>query len=81
MTVSEPTLVATPTMPSPESRLSPRARKVLQLMAERLTEREIAERLSLSPRTVEWYVSDIMTKLNASSWHEAVARATAEDLL
>jgi DNA-binding CsgD family transcriptional regulator/Tfp pilus assembly protein PilF len=72
---------ATPTMPGPAPRLSPRAREVLRLVAEGLTDREIAEHLFLSPRTVERYVSVIITKLDASSRHEAVALAAAEGLL
>ena len=67
-------------MPGPAPRLSPRAREVLRLVAEGLTDREIAEHLFLSPRTVERYVRDIITKLDASSRHEAVALAAAEGL-
>ncbi|OGO18890.1 MAG: DNA-binding response regulator [Chloroflexi bacterium RBG_16_48_8] len=47
----------------PLSLLSPREREVLQLVVEGLTSVEIAQLLSLSPKTVETYRSRIMQKL------------------
>jgi DNA-binding NarL/FixJ family response regulator len=44
-------------------RLTPREREVLALMAEGLTDRGIAERLYLTPNTVETHVRHIMRKL------------------
>jgi len=44
-----------------------REAEVLALVAERMTNREIAERLYLSPRTVEKHVAGLLTKLGASS--------------
>ena len=49
---------------SPLDSLSQRERAVLQLVAEGLSSAEIAERLSLSPRTVETYRSRVMHKLD-----------------
>ena len=40
-----------------------------------LTNHEIAQRLFLSPKTVQNHVSAILTKLSATSRAEAVARA------
>lgn len=48
---------------SPLETLSPRERQVLQLSAEGKTIPEIAELLSLSPRTVETYRARLMEKL------------------
>ena len=45
------------------ARLSTREREVLQLLAEGRTGSEIAERLSLSPKTVETYRARMMEKL------------------
>jgi non-specific serine/threonine protein kinase len=56
--------------------LTPREREVLTLMCEHLPDREIAERLFLSTRTVEGHVSHIIGKLGARSRREAVAVAT-----
>lgn len=48
---------------SPLSRLTPREREVLQLVAEGRTSAEIASTLSLSPKTIETYRSRLMRKL------------------
>ena len=61
--------------------LTARQAEVLQLLIEGLTNIDIADRLFLSPRTVEHNVAAVMTKLNASTRHEAVAFATEQGLL
>jgi DNA-binding NarL/FixJ family response regulator len=45
------------------ARLSTREREVLQLLAEGRTGSEIAQRLSLSPKTVETYRARLVEKL------------------
>jgi two-component system response regulator NreC len=47
--------------------LTDREREVLKLVAEGHTAREIAEMLVVSPKTVEWYKSSLMNKLNIHS--------------
>ena len=47
--------------------LTDREREVLKLIAEGYTAREIAEMLVVSPKTVEWYKSSLMNKLNIHS--------------
>jgi two-component system response regulator NreC len=47
--------------------LTDREREVLKLIAEGHTAREIAEMLVVSPKTVEWYKSSLMNKLNIHS--------------
>lgn len=59
------------------NRLTPRERDVLELLAEGLQHREIAERLSISPRTVEVYKARMMEKLQCRTLAEVV-RAGAE---
>jgi len=52
---------------SPLESLSSREREVLQLVVEGKTSAEIAEILSLSPKTAETYRSRIMEKLGVSN--------------
>jgi len=61
-------------------RLSKREFDVLALMAAGMTDRGIAERLSLSTRTVNHHVSAICVKLGARRRTDAVARAVARGL-
>lgn len=57
------------------ARLSPQERKILDLIAEGLTNREIAEQLYLAEKTVKNYVSNLLTKLSMSRRSEAAAYA------
>ena len=57
------------------ARLTAREVEVLELMAEGLRNGAIADRLFLSPRTVDHHVSAILRKLGASTRGEAVATA------
>lgn len=55
--------------------LTLREREVLALVCAHLQDREIAERLFLSPRTVEGHVSHILGKLGVRTRREAIATA------
>jgi predicted ATPase/DNA-binding CsgD family transcriptional regulator len=55
--------------------LSRREREVLALLCQHLTDPEIAERLFLSPRTVETHVAHVLAKLGAADRREAAALA------
>ena len=61
--------------------LTSRERDVLRLLVARRTDREIAEALFLSPRTVHWHVTSILGKLGAGSRREAAALAVADGLV
>jgi DNA-binding NarL/FixJ family response regulator len=55
--------------------LSPRERQILELLAEGLRVKEIAERLELSPATVHTHVRNAIAKLEVDTRTEAVALA------
>jgi len=55
--------------------LTAREREVLQLLAQGIPNKQIAQRLSISEHTVKFHVSAIMTKLGAASRTEAVTTA------
>jgi len=61
--------------------LTPRQAEVLTLLDEGLTNIEIADRLFLSPRTVENHVAAVLSKLDSPTRDEAVTRARSEGLL
>jgi DNA-binding NarL/FixJ family response regulator len=65
------------TSDSPLSALSPRERRVLELMAEGLTNTAIAQRLVLSERTVEAHVRHVLIKLDIPESEEANRRVLA----
>jgi DNA-binding NarL/FixJ family response regulator len=59
---------------APASGLSTREEEVLHLLADGLTDREIAENLQISPRTVETHVSNVLHKLGVRNRAEAARR-------
>ncbi|HZJ51739.1 MAG TPA: response regulator transcription factor [Actinomycetota bacterium] len=63
------------------ARLSPQEERILDMIGEGLTNREIAERIHLSDKTVKNYVSTILQKLEVARRAEAasyIARVRAE---
>jgi DNA-binding NarL/FixJ family response regulator len=61
--------------------LSPRERQVLQLTAEGFSSREIGEKISLSPKSVETYRTRLMEKLNLAGRPSLVRYALNKGLL
>ena len=60
--------------------LTEREQAILQLLADGLTNREIADRLFLSPETVKWYNKQIFGKLGVTNRTQAAAKAQELDI-
>ena len=61
--------------------LTPREREVLELVAEGMSNRAIAERLGNSEHTVKFHVSSLLGKLGAATRAELVAIAIRRGLI
>jgi DNA-binding CsgD family transcriptional regulator len=61
--------------------LTTREQDVLQFLALGLSNKEIAERLLLSRRTVEWHIEHVLGKLNAPTRARALIEAARAGLL
>ena len=66
---------------SGENPLSEREREILQLVAEGLTNREIAQRLSISHNTVKVHLSNIFEKTGVASRTEATLYAIEQRIV
>jgi predicted ATPase/DNA-binding CsgD family transcriptional regulator len=66
--------ISQPDQPLPEP-LTPRELEVLELIAQGLTNQQIADQLVLSVGTVKWYTSEIYGKLEVGNRTQAVAHA------
>jgi DNA-binding NarL/FixJ family response regulator len=58
-----------------ETPLSPQELEVLRLLVEGLSNKQIASRLEIAERTVEFHVGNILKKLGVSSRTKAAVRA------
>ncbi len=86
LTILDPALAQSLLLPvaiseSLDEELTPRELDVLQLLAEGMTNKAIAQRLAISDHTVKFHVNAIMSKLAAQSRTEAVVRATRLGLI
>jgi DNA-binding NarL/FixJ family response regulator len=66
---------------SPRAEVTPREREVLRLLADGLTNQQIAERLVVSEHTVHRHVTNILRKLDLPSRTAAAAHAVRSGLL
>ena len=71
----------TPAAPEPVQDLTARQLEILALVAQGMSNNEIAERLALSPYTVRNQVSDILARLGAATRAEAAALAVRQGLV
>jgi DNA-binding NarL/FixJ family response regulator len=76
-----PSVEAPGAPPPPENRLSERENEILRLVADGLSNREIAEQLFLSHYTVESHVKRVYRKLAVSSRTGAVREARSRGWL
>lgn len=65
----------------PYELLTPREQEILQLTAEGNTSSQIAERLSISPRTVEKHRSNLMHKLDLHAQSDVIRFAVARGII
>jgi two-component system response regulator NreC len=61
--------------------LTPREKEILRLLAEGYSNKEIADRLVVSPSTIHSHRSNLMKKLNLSSRHDLIQYARERGLL
>lgn len=66
---------------SPTSKLTPRESQILQLIADGYANKEIAERLVISPSTVHSHLTNLMQKLELTKRHELVQYARQHGLI
>jgi len=66
---------------APSGGFAPREQMVLSLVAAGLSNREIAERLSYSERTIKTIVHDVVIRLGVKSRSQAVAMAVRERII
>jgi DNA-binding NarL/FixJ family response regulator len=75
-------LAGSPAVPAVESGLfTPREREVLDLIADGLSNKAIAERLGISEHTAKFHVRSLMDKLGADTRADLVARAARRGVL
>jgi len=67
--------IAAPQILSSRELLSPRELEVLRLVSQGLTNKEIAYRLGLSARTIQYHLNSVFRKTGVSTRSEAVAVA------
>jgi DNA-binding NarL/FixJ family response regulator len=65
----------------PYQQLTDREREVLKLVAEGYTAREIADMLVVSPKTVEWYKTRLMNKLNIHNKTDLIKFAIRKQII
>ena len=65
----------------PVDRLTDREREILQLVAEGYTSREIADRLHISPRTVDTHRANLMGKLELEGISELIRYAIRKNII
>src|SRR5699024_11977913 len=67
--------------PAPGKKLTKREKEIITLIAKGLTSNEIADKLYISPRTVDTHRSNLMEKLELKNIAELVRYAIKHDLI
>jgi DNA-binding CsgD family transcriptional regulator len=76
-----PAAIVPPTLPVHVDSLEPGELQILPLLAQRLTDQEIAERLFISPRTAGNHATNILNKLGLARRRDVAVFAAQHDLL
>lgn len=79
--ITAPALPLAEEFSRPPATLTPREREIAILIARGHTNREVADRLSIAPATVERHVANILGKLGFHTRAQVAAWAVAHDLL
>ena len=66
---------------APNERLTRRQIEIAKFIADGLTNRQIADKLFLSPRTVEMHVANLLDRLDCHTRTEAVTKAASLGLI
>ncbi|MDX1435333.1 MAG: response regulator transcription factor [Anaerolineales bacterium] len=74
-------IARTPHTPKSDAHMTPREKEILALVAEGMTNRKIAQKLSVSENTVKYHLRNIMQKLGAQNRTEAVTIAIQSGFL
>ena len=74
-------MLPTPTTAAAPLTLTPREHQVLELLAEGLSNKEIASQLGVSPHTAKFHVTALLDKFGAETRTEAVVLAARAGLL
>jgi predicted ATPase/DNA-binding CsgD family transcriptional regulator len=77
----QPSTTTAKTLPTYPAGLTAREVEVLRLVAQGLTDGQVAEQLVISPRTVNWHLTSIYSKLGVSSRSAATRLAIEEHLV
>ncbi len=67
--------------PASEGRLTEQEQEIVRFMAQGMTNKEIGQRLFLSPNTIKAHISEIMQKLGVKRRAEVVFRASENHLI
>jgi LuxR family maltose regulon positive regulatory protein len=71
----EPWPAAPPPSVSPSALLTPKEREVLELLARRLSNKQIAAALDVGDATIKWHLKNLFAKLSAGTREHALQRA------
>jgi DNA-binding NarL/FixJ family response regulator len=77
----QPSTTTARTLPTYPAGLTAREVEVLRLVAQGLTDAQVAEQLVISRRTVNWYLTSIYSKLGVSSRSAATRFAVEQKLI
>ena len=79
--VVQPPKVSKPSTPAYPNDLTAREVEILRLVAQGMSDAQVAEKLVISPRTVNWHLTSIYSKIQVTSRSAATRFAVEHDLI